>query len=76
MTKYAHISLTLINKSYMGDRLVCEFALFRQEGTESYEVNSFPFGQTHVGFAKYPKTLKNSDFYARCARAFFTTFIT
>lgn len=21
-------------------------------GTESYEVNSFPFGQTHVGFAK------------------------
>lgn len=21
-------------------------------GAESYEVNSFPFGQTHVGFAK------------------------
>lgn len=21
-------------------------------GTESYEVNSFPYGQTHVGFAK------------------------
>ena len=36
----------------MGDRLVCEFALFRQEETESYEVNSFPYGQTHVGFAK------------------------
>jgi len=36
----------------MGGRLVCEFALLRQEGTESYEVNSFPFGQTHVGFAK------------------------
>lgn len=35
----------------MGGRLVCEFALFRQGGTESYEVNSFPFGQTHVGFA-------------------------
>ena len=32
----------------MGGRLVCEFALFRQEETESYEVNSFPFGQTHV----------------------------
>ena len=36
----------------MGGRLVCEFALFRQEETESYEVNSFPYGQTHVGFAK------------------------
>jgi hypothetical protein len=35
----------------MGGRLVCEFALFRQEETESYEVNSFPYGQTHVGFA-------------------------
>lgn len=35
----------------MGDRLVCEFALFRQEETESDEVNRFPFGQTHVGFA-------------------------
>ena len=34
----------------MGGRLVCEFALFRQEETESYEVNNFPFGQTHVGF--------------------------
>jgi hypothetical protein len=34
----------------MGDRLVCEFALLRQEETESYEINSFPFGQTHVGF--------------------------
>lgn len=60
----------------MGGRLVCEFALFRQEETESYEVNSFPFGQTHVGFAKYTETLKNSDFYARCARTFFTAFIT
>jgi len=36
----------------MGGRLVCEFALFRQGETESYEVNSFPFGQTHVGFTK------------------------
>jgi len=45
-------------------------------GTESDEVNRFPFGQTHVGFAKYPETLKNSDFHARCARAFFTAFIT
>lgn len=35
----------------MGGRLVCEFAYIRQEETESYEVNSFPFGQTHVGFA-------------------------
>jgi hypothetical protein len=36
----------------MGGRLVCEFALFRQGGgAESYEVNSFPYGQTHVGFA-------------------------
>lgn len=35
----------------MGGRLVCEFALLRQEETESYEVNSFPYGQTHVGFA-------------------------
>lgn len=34
----------------MGGRLVCEFALFRQGGTESYGVNSFPVGQTHVGF--------------------------
>ena len=34
----------------MGERLVCEFAYIRQEETESYEVNSFPFGQTHVGF--------------------------
>lgn len=34
----------------MGGRLVCEFAYIRQEETESYEVNSFPFGQTHVGF--------------------------
>lgn len=40
---------------YMGGRLVCEFAYIRQGETESYEVNSFPFGQTHVGFAKlYP----------------------
>ena len=37
--------------SYMGGRLVCEFAYIRQGETESYEVNSFPFGQTHVGFA-------------------------
>ena len=44
----------------MGDRLVCEFALLRQEGTESYEVNSFPFGQTHVGFA---------NLYFRCLAA-------
>ena len=36
----------------MGGRLVCEFAYIRQEETESYEVNSFPFGQTHVGSAK------------------------
>jgi len=35
----------------MGGRLVCEFAYIRQEENESYEVNSFPFGQTHVGFA-------------------------
>ena len=34
----------------MGGRLVCEFAYIRREETESYEVNSFPFGQTHVGF--------------------------
>lgn len=34
----------------MGGRLVCEFAYIRQGETESYEVNSFPFGQTHVGF--------------------------
>ena len=34
----------------MGGRLVCEFAILRQEETESYEVNSFPSGQTHVGF--------------------------
>lgn len=34
----------------MGGRLVCEFAYIRQEENESYEVNSFPFGQTHVGF--------------------------
>lgn len=34
----------------MGGRLVCEFAYIRQEETESYEVNSFPSGQTHVGF--------------------------
>lgn len=37
----------------MGGRLVCEFALLRRGGTESYEVNSFPFGQTHVDFVKY-----------------------
>ena len=60
----------------MGGRLVCEFALLRQGGAESDEVNRFPFGQTHVGFAKYPETLRYSDFYARCARAFFTAFIT
>jgi hypothetical protein len=36
----------------MGGRLVCEFAYIRQEGIESDEVNRFPFGQTHVGFAK------------------------
>lgn len=35
----------------MGDGLVCEFAYIRQGETESYEVNSFPYGQTHVGFA-------------------------
>lgn len=41
--------------SYMGGRLVCEFAYIRQGETESDEVNRFPFGQTHVGFAKlYP----------------------
>lgn len=39
----------------MGGRLVCEFAYIRQGETESDEVNRFPFGQTHVGFAKlYP----------------------
>lgn len=37
----------------MGGRLVCEFALLRQEETESDEVNRFPFGQTHVDFVKY-----------------------
>jgi hypothetical protein len=36
----------------MGGRLVCEFAYIRQEETESYKVNSFPFGQTHVDFVK------------------------
>jgi hypothetical protein len=36
----------------MGGRLVCEFALLRQEETESDEVNRFPFGQTHVDFVK------------------------
>lgn len=35
----------------MGGRLVCEFALFRQGGAESDEVNRFPYGQTQVGFA-------------------------
>jgi hypothetical protein len=44
----------------MGGRLVCEFALFRQEETESDEVNRFPFGQTHVGFA---------NLYFRCLTA-------
>lgn len=40
---------------YVGGRLVCEFAYIRQGETESDEVNRFPFGQTHVGFAKlYP----------------------
>lgn len=37
----------------MGGRLVCEFAHIRQGGNESYEVNSFPFGQTHVGFTNF-----------------------
>jgi hypothetical protein len=37
----------------MGGRLVCEFAYIRQGGaTESDEVNRFPSGQTHIGFAK------------------------
>jgi len=36
----------------MGGRLVCEFAYIRQGETESYEVNSFPCGQTHVDFVK------------------------
>ena len=44
--------------SYMRDRLVCEFAYIRQEKDESDEVNRFPSGQTHVGFAKYTETLK------------------
>ena len=35
----------------MGGRLVCEFALYRQEEVESDGVNRFPYGQTHVGFA-------------------------
>jgi len=60
----------------MGGRLVCEFAYIRQGGAESDEVNRFPFGQTHVGFAKYTETLRNPDFYVRCAHAFFTAFIT
>ena len=56
--------------------MVCEFAYIRQESIESDEVNRFPFGQTHVGFAKYPETLRYSDYFARGARAFFTAFIT
>ena len=44
----------------MGGRLVCEFAYIRQGETESYEVNSFPSGQTHVGFA---------NLYFRCLAA-------
>jgi hypothetical protein len=56
--------------------MVCEFAYIRQEGTESDEVNRFPFGQTHVGFAKYTETLRYFAYFARCARAFFTAFIT
>jgi hypothetical protein len=40
------------NQGWMGGRLVCEFAYIRQEGTESDEVNRFPFGQTHVDFVK------------------------
>lgn len=44
----------------MGDGLVCEFAYIRQEETESYEVNSFPFGQTQVGSA---------NLYFRCLAA-------
>ena len=39
--------------SYAGGRLVCEFAYIRQGETESDEVNRFPSGQTHVGFAIY-----------------------
>ena len=60
----------------MGGRLVCEFAYIRQEETESDEINRFPFGQTYVDFDKYTETLKYSDFYVRCAHAFFTAFIT
>ena len=44
----------------MGDGLVCEFAYIRQEETESYEVNSFPFGQTRVDF---------DNLYFRCLAA-------
>lgn len=44
----------------MGGRLVCEFAYIRQGETESDEVNRFPFGQTHVGFA---------NLYFRCLAA-------
>lgn len=44
----------------MDGRLVCEFAYIRQEETESDEVNRFPFGQTHVGFA---------NLYFRCLAA-------
>lgn len=35
----------------MGGRLVCEFAYIRQGEIESCGVNSFSYGQTHVGFA-------------------------
>ena len=44
----------------MGDGLVCEFAYIRQGETESDEVNRFPSGQTHVGFA---------NLYFRCLAA-------
>lgn len=63
----------------MGDRLVCEFAYIRQEETESDEVNRFPFGQTHVGFAKTIFKGYSSDgrkefsgrLHARCKRQAF-----
>ena len=46
--------------SYAGGRLVCEFAYIRQGETESDEVNRFPSGQTHVGFAKLYTCISSS----------------
>lgn len=42
--------------------MVCEFALLRQEETESDEVNRFSVGQTHVGFTNlYYKGYSSDD---------------